>query len=91
MMTALWHWQDDVELTAFSDGFGGVIVLRWIHSGEFVRKDELIRGDHVVFDGAGYVLTIHRRRQHKIGDPKKIALIKSERMPPADVFLEWHA
>ena len=65
-MISLWFWQDDCDLTAFSDGFGGVVVLKWFHNDGYVRKGEISRGDHVLFDCAGYVLAIRRRRQKKI-------------------------
>ena len=61
-MIALWFWQDDCDLVAFSDGVGGVIVLRWLSNGALVRKRELKRGDHVLFDRAGNLIAIHRSR-----------------------------
>ena len=62
-MIALWFWQDDCDLVAFSDGVGGVIVLHWPSNGALVRKRELKRGDHVLFDRAGTIITIRRSRR----------------------------
>jgi hypothetical protein len=55
----LWHWQDEVELTAFEGLDGKPVVLMW-PNGRHVRKEHLKRGDHVLFDDDGYVLALGR-------------------------------
>ena len=64
--TALWHWADDVELTAFEGYDGKPVFLRWQHNGAYVLKEELSRGDHVLFDADGWVLELKRPRQRAL-------------------------
>ena len=65
----LWHWQDDVELTAFEDRRGGVIVLSWPDTGKPVLKHDLQRGDHIFFNDNGYVTELWRPSQRKLWQP----------------------
>ena len=68
---ALWFWEDPVELTAFEGDDGQPVVLYWQHTGRPVLKEELTRGDHVLFAEDGRVLEIRRPRQPKLGAPMK--------------------
>ena len=72
--TGLWHWQDDVELTAFLDHRDRVLVLFWPDTGLPVYKNDLQRGDHIFFNDDGYVTELWRPSQRKLWQPSPAKL-----------------